>query len=118
MPHEIDEPRITEFADRLRRRIDRVLRRAIGGQERHDAALDIVLQHRQFEPVRRQYVGHPYRAAARAGDDRDPVAARQLAVGEGGGDIDHVVEVFAADDAVVAEDRVVGGAGMRQRTGM
>jgi len=32
--------------------------------------------------------------------------------------IDHVVEILAADDAVMAEDRVVDDAGMRQRAGM
>ncbi len=62
--HELDERGVSEFADRLRGRVDRVLRRAVGGQERHDAPLDVVLQHRQFEPVRRQDVGHPHRAAA------------------------------------------------------
>ena len=86
----------------------RVQRRGVGRQHRHQPALDILLEHRQFETVRRQYVGHPHRAAARAGNDRDPVAARRLAVGEGGRDIDHVIEILAADDAVVAENRVVG----------
>ena len=43
---------------------------------------------------------------------------RQLAEGKGGRDIDHVVEVLAADDAVMPEDRVVDRARPGQRAGM
>ncbi len=68
--------------------------------------------------MRRQDVGHPYRAAAGPGDDGDAVAARQPAKGEGRSDIEHMVEVLAADDAVVAEDRIVDIAGLRQCAGV
>ena len=37
---------------------------------------------------------------------------------KGRGDVEHVVEVFAADDAVMAEHRVVDRARLRQRPGM
>ena len=66
----------------------------------------------------REDVGHPYRAAARSGDDRDAVAARQPTEREGGRDIEHMVEILAADDAVVAEDRIVDIAGLRQCAGV
>ena len=80
--------------------------------------MEVVFEHRQFEAVRRQDVRHPYGTAARAGDHRDAVARRQWAKGKRGGDIEHVVEVFAADDAVVAKDRVVDDPGMRERAGV
>ena len=66
----------------------------------------------------REDIRHPYRAAARPGDHRDAVAARQAAEREGGGDIEHVVEILAVDDAVMAKDRVIDIAGLRQRAGM
>ena len=115
---DLDEPRVADLVDRLRGAVDRVLRRGVGGEEREDTPLDVVLQHRQFEPVRRQDVGHPYRAAARPGDYRDAVAARQPTEREGGRDIEHMVEILAADDAVVTKDRIVDIAGLRQCAGM
>ena len=115
---DLDEPGIADLVDRLGGAVDRVLRRGIGRQQCQDALLDVVFEHRQFEAVRRQDVGHPYGTAARAGDDRDAVARRQWAKGKRGGDIEHVVEVFAADDAVVAKDRVVDDPGMRERAGV
>src|SRR5438067_13489268 len=80
--------------------------------------MDVFSEHRQLEPVRRQDVGHPYRAAARSGDYRDAIAARQPTERECGRDIEHMVEILAADDAVVAEDRIIDIAGLRQCAGM
>ena len=115
---DLDEPRVADLVDRLRGAVDRVLRRRVGGKEGEDAPLDVVLQDRELEPVRRQDIGHPHRAAARSGDYRDAVAARQPTKREGGRDIEHMVEVLAADDAVVAEDRIVDIAGLRQCAGV
>ncbi len=78
----------------------------------------MLFEHGKFEPVGRQNVGHPHRAAARAGDHRDAVAFRQFAEGKGGGDVERMIEVFAADDPVMAEDRIVDRSGMRQGAGM
>ncbi len=107
LAQDLDDPRIADLVDRLGGGVDRVARRGIGRQQCQDLPLDLVLQLRHFEPMRREDVGHPYRTAARPGDDRDAVAARQRAKRKGCGDIEHVVEVFAANDAVMAKDRVV-----------
>src|SRR5262249_23074844 len=53
-----------------------------------------------------------------SGDDSDAVAARQFAEGEGRGHVEHVVEVLATDNAVVAEDRIVDRPRISQRTGV
>ncbi len=115
---DLDEPGVADLVDRLRGAVDRVLRRGVGRQERHQPLLQFLFEHRQFEPVRRQDVGHPNGTAARAGDHRHPVALWQFAEGEGGGDVEHVVEVFAADDPVMAKDRLVDRPRMRERAGM
>ena len=76
--------------------------------------MQILFEDWQFQAVSREQVGHPHGTAAGAGDDRDAVAARQFAEGEGGGHVEHVVEILAAQDAVMAEDRIVDRAGMGQ----
>ncbi len=118
LPDDFDEPGIADLVDRLGGGIDRVLRRGVGRQQFQDLPLDVVFEHRQFEAMRREDIGHPHRAAAGAGDHSDAVAPRQWAKGEGGGDVEHVIEVLAANDAVMAEDRVVDRPGMRQRAGV
>ena len=118
LAHDLDELGVADFVDRLRGAVDRVLRRGVGRQQRHQALLQMLFEHGKFEPVGRQNVGHPHRTAARAGDHRDAVALRQFAEGKGGGDVERMIEVFAADDAVMAEDRIVDRSGIRQGAGM
>ncbi len=118
LAHDLDELGVADLVDRLRGGVDRVLRRGVGRQQRHQALLQILFEHRKFEPVGRQDVGHPHRTAARAGDHRDAVAFGQFAEGKGGGDVERMVEVFAADDPVMAEDRIVDRPRMRQGAGM
>ena len=74
---------------------------------------------RHLQACRRAGVRHPAAAAARTRADDDPASLRQpLAPGdEAGGDVDHLADVAALDDAVTLEHRLIGrvGAGQRRR---
>ena len=84
----------------------------------HGACLGV--QFRDFEPFGRAAIGHPTAAAARPGDDADPLAHRQpvAPVGKPHGDVDQFLDVVRLDDAVFLEHCFIRRVGPRQRARM
>ena len=75
---------------------------------------------RHFQAGAHAGIRHPHAGAARRGADAHALAGRQLvAAGEkAGGEIDHLVEIVAFDDAVMLEDRAIGGVRTGERRGV
>ena len=111
---------VAHLVHALRGRIDRVFRRAIGRNVLFERTPRRIVEHGYVEPGGGAGVRRPDAAAARGRHDAHAVARGQavLAAGEeADGEVEHLVEVAALDQAVMVEDGAVGGlrAGERGR---
>ena len=99
-----------------------------GGQVAGQRLHRLVLELGQLQPGEHGHVGGDDARAARVGHDRHAVARGHLAahlaqlalvfVGEGGGEVEQLVDGIHPDDARLLEDGVVDPLGARQRAGV
>ena len=111
--------------DDLRRDVDGIARRAVGGEVCVDLGAGCAVQRRHAEAVGLAHVGEPDAGAPRGRQNGDPLAGGEAIpeIGEACGDVDHLIDVVTGNDPVAREHGIVGprrageggGVGRRRR---